>query len=94
MKINEVQLKAILIRDYLKSFRDFDENPIDLNLLPVIPFKVSNDIKLIIIGQDPTIRKEARRELIKTTLNLDKSGSLRNYIETLCEGLNIDFANV
>ena len=94
MKINEIQQKAISIRDYLKSSYDFNENPIDQDLLPVIPYKTSNNIQLIIIGQDPTIRKEDRRILIETVLNLDKSGALKNYIETLCCELKIDIASI
>jgi len=48
------------------------------------------DIKLIIIGQDPTVRREESREKITATLNLDKNNSLRSYLEIVCNILQID----
>lgn len=94
MHLSDIIQKSILIRDYLKYFNDHEENRIDTELLPVPPFKVSNEIKLIIIGQDPTIRKEERRIKIDTTLNLDKSGALKTYIEKICKILEIEIANI
>jgi uracil-DNA glycosylase len=94
MKINEIIIKAKIIRDFLKFNDDSIENQIDDTLLPIPPYKISNQIQLIIIGQDPTIRNESRRENIDTTLNLDKGGSLRNYIEKICSKLNIGFENI
>jgi len=49
------------------------------------------NIRLIVIGQDPTVKNEASRETIKTVLNLDKThGSLYKYISLICEGLGLD----
>jgi uracil-DNA glycosylase len=48
-------------------------------------------IRLIVIGQDPTVKKEASREKINTVLNLDKPhGSLYKYLSQICEGLGLD----
>lgn len=48
-------------------------------------------IRLIVIGQDPTVKNEASRETIETVLNLDKTrGSLYKYISLICEGLGLD----
>jgi len=94
MNTSEIIQKSILIRDYLKYFNDHDENKIDTELLPVPPFKISNKIKLIIIGQDPTIRHKERRIKIDTTLNLDKSGALKTYIKKICEILKIEIENI
>ena len=94
MKTNEIIITAKIIRDFLKFNDDFPDNPIDDTFLPIPPYKISNQIHLIIIGQDPTIRNESRRENIDTTLNLDKGGSLRNYIEKICSKLNIGFENI
>ncbi len=94
MHISEVIQKSILIRDFLQTFMDFKGNPIDKDLLPVPPFKISNEIKLIIIGQDPTIRKADRRIKIDTTLNLDKSGALKTYINKICQILEIEIENI
>lgn len=70
-------------------------NPISKECGFVPPYnKDGKDIKLIIIGQDPTIRNVERRKGITTTLNLDKSGALRRYVEEICDGLNISLSNV
>jgi len=94
MKITEIVKSSILIRDYLKKFEDFPENPIDENLLPVPPYKASSDIRLIIIGQDPTIKDINQRNKIEFALNLDKPGSLRTYITTICKKLGVDYINI
>lgn len=60
----------------------------------VPPFIGKGEIKLIIIGQDPTIRNVERRKNINVTLNLDKTGALRTYIERICLSLDIQLDNV
>lgn len=60
----------------------------------VPPYQGNSDIKLVIIGQDPTIRNEEQRKNITCTLNLDKAGSLTRYVEQICEGLGISIKNV
>ncbi|MFP4418824.1 MAG: uracil-DNA glycosylase family protein [Chitinispirillaceae bacterium] len=94
MQISKTLQTATLIRDYLSTFNDLPQNPIDKGLLPVPPFKIGNDIKLIIIGQDPTIRNVKRREFIDTTLNLDKNGSLKTYISDICAQFSIELSNI
>lgn len=54
------------------------------------PFRGSGEIKLIILGQDPTVKNEKSRNLIVTVLNLDKRGALRNYINEICTGLGLE----
>ena len=71
MDITKVMEEALKIRGILKASMDSVENPIDMNLNPIHPFKESDDIRLIIIGQDPTIKNEKQRGKIRTTLNLD-----------------------
>ena len=71
------------------------DNPILKDFGFVHPYnKDGKDIKLIIIGQDPTIRNEESKKGITTTLNLDKSGALKRYVEEICNGLNISLSNV
>lgn len=94
MKTNEIIIKATAIRDCLKFCMDYQENPIDDSLLPIPPFKISDQIKLIIVGQDPTIRNKTKRKNVETTLNLDKQGPLRKYILDICFKLEIDFHNI
>jgi len=94
MHLSEVIRKAILIRDYLKNFMDDPLNEIDDSLLPVTPFKISSEIKVIIIAQDPTIQQKKSRQKIDITLNLDKNGALKNYIEKICKNLNVKIENI
>lgn len=69
-------------------------NDIDFNYDFIPPFcgaKNPKDVKLIILGQDPTIRNKETRKNINVTLNLDKpKGALRRYLEFVCSELNID----
>ncbi|MHB2153446.1 hypothetical protein ACX8XN_03500 [Calditrichota bacterium GD2] len=94
MHLSEIIQKAILIRDYLKNFMDDPENEIDDSLLPVAPFKISSEIKVIIIAQDPTIQQKKSRQKIDITLNLDKNGALKNYVEKICKNLNVKIENI
>ncbi|NOU94893.1 hypothetical protein GC093_16930 [Paenibacillus sp. LMG 31456] len=51
----------------------------------------SQKIKLIIIGQDPTVKNEKSRDTIKTVLNLDKQqNSLYNYLSSISKQLGSD----
>ncbi len=49
----------------------------------------TDKIKLIILGQDPTVKNKKSRETITTVLNLDKPGSLYNYLSRICDGLGL-----
>ena len=83
------------ISEIFELLSDEKANPVSKECGFVPPFnKEGKDIKLIIIGQDPTIRNVERRKGITTTLNLDKSGALRRYVEEICDGLNISLSNV
>jgi len=53
-------------------------------------FRGSGEIKLVILGQDPTVKNQKSLAKIKTVLNLDKSGNLRNYLSEICKGLGLD----
>lgn len=53
----------------------------------------TGQIKLIIIGQDPTVKNKASRKNITTVLSLDKPGKLQRYIFKICSYLNIDPVN-
>lgn len=67
-------------------------NEIVKELEPVPPFKGCGVIRLIVLGQDPTINKG--KESVTCTLNLDKSGPLKTYIESICNGLGMTLDNV
>jgi hypothetical protein len=84
MNINIIQAleEALMISNTFKAQMDSNENPIDIKLNSIPPLKVSDDTRLIIIGQDATVKNPLIRKYINNTLNLDKSGgSQRNYIE-------------
>lgn len=53
------------------------------------PFKGSGEIKLIVLGQDPTIPELLKRKSIKTVLNLDKKGGMCTYLAMVCNDLGI-----
>jgi uracil-DNA glycosylase len=78
--------KVKKIRSSILSTNDFEENRIDGFLDIVLPFGVNREssAKLILIGQDPTVKNEKTRKRITKTLMLnDKSSNLRKYIEKL-----------
>jgi len=53
-------------------------------------FAGDRGIKLIALGQDPTVKSPGSRKTITTVLNLDKNGSLRRYLEDVCHKLGVD----
>jgi hypothetical protein len=53
-------------------------------------YHAKGEIRLIVLGQDPTVKNPRSLSAIKTVLNLDKRGSLRNYLSRVCEGLGLD----
>jgi hypothetical protein len=53
-------------------------------------FRGTGDIKLVILGQDPTVENPASRKGIDVVLNLDCDGALRAYLEQICIELEID----
>lgn len=93
-EIEKICFTAITISRKLKSDNDWNCNPIDLSLPVVRPFIGNGRIKLIVLGQDPTIKIKDRREKINITLNLDKNNSLKSYVEVICSGLGLTLANV
>jgi hypothetical protein len=94
MKSTEIFVESLRIRDSLKEAYDFHANPIDISLLPILPFCISHEIKLIIIGQDPTVKNSKSRQSIEYTLNLDKNGSLKKYICDITGKLGMRFENI
>jgi uracil-DNA glycosylase len=82
------------IRQKLKLENDLVINPIDLSLPVIPPFRGKNEIKLIILGQDPTVKNVASRKKITCTLNLDKNDSLKTYVKKICIELGITIDHV
>nr|WP_289293398.1 uracil-DNA glycosylase family protein [Bacteroides sp. 41_26] len=80
----------------ISELTDYAENRIDvlLNSNIIQPYIGSDDIRLIIIGQDPTVKNINSRKKIETTLNLDKKNALASYISRICNGLGLSLSNV
>jgi len=80
------------VKEQLSQDKDIKLD-IDFSLRFINPYSLAesiDDIKLVFIGQDPTIRKKESRGKINATLNLDKNNSLRSYLYNVCKILNID----
>lgn len=65
---------------------------VDRTLHPPRPFRGTGVIRLIVLGQDPAVKREASRAGITTVLNLDRPGALRRYLDRICTelGLSLD----
>jgi hypothetical protein len=58
-------------------------------------YLASGPIKLIILGQDPTVKDAVARQRIKTVLNLDRKRSVWNYLQRICWDTGLEMnANV
>jgi len=66
---------------------------VDSDLKPPAVYGGNANVRLIILGQDPTVKNPESRKKITTVLNLDKNGSLKNYIIRICEHLGLDINN-
>jgi uracil-DNA glycosylase len=86
-----VQLARYIRENLLKNQKLACHIDKDRDYIP-IPKVGNQKIKLIIIGQDPTVKNEKSRDTIKTVLNLDKRNSMYNYLSYIAErlGTNIE----
>jgi len=55
-----------------------------------VPKVGTGEIKLIIVGQDPTVKNEKSRNSIKTVLNLDRRNNLYEYLSYVAKRLDYD----
>ncbi len=77
-----------------EQLTDYEENPIEKHRVIPPYFISSASIKLVIIGQDPTIKRVDRRKEIDCTLNLNKPGAIRKYVKRICSKLGISIEEV
>jgi hypothetical protein len=64
---------------------------VDTTLVPPKPHRGSGKIKLIIVGQDPTVQDPEYKKKVKVVLLLNQPGGLKRYLgDTICKGLVID----
>jgi len=90
----DILLRTEQIRSKLKAEKDYKENPVDISLPVIGPFNGGGEIRVIILGQDPTVRNAASRLHITKTLNLDKSNAIRSYVNRICQSLGISIENI
>lgn len=99
--MNRLQIIDIEQRchNYINTLLEVDsditivKNPIKI----IPPYLGEAEIKLIIIGQDPTVKNPKSRDKIKVTLNLNEenNGALKRYIENqICKPLGLTLDNV
>jgi len=87
--MNTIQEKAESVLASLQS-DDVLAKYIDVSYPIPQVYQGSGTIKLIVLGQDPTVQDASARIKIKTVLNLDKNGSVRAYLSGLSQKLGID----
>lgn len=82
------------VKSLTSSLEVFKENlVVEGSFVP--PYIGKDEIKLVVIGQDPTVRNPKSRKSVTCTLNLNKQNSaLYRYIKRLCDGLGITMENV
>lgn len=54
-----------------------------------VPHVGKGTIKLFVIGQDPTVKNMKSRNNLTTTLNVDRAGTLKTYLNRICKLLDI-----
>src|SRR5690242_19250975 len=84
-----IEIKARHILENLQH-DEFLGKHIDPKLDIPQAYRGEGEIKLIVLGQDPTIKDMTKRGKIKTVLNLDTNGSARGYLADVCLGLDLD----
>jgi uracil-DNA glycosylase len=63
---------------------------IDTSLPLPRPFVGTGPIRLVIVGQDPTVEKLESRKRVTTVLTLNQKGSnLHRFVERICTGLDV-----
>jgi len=63
---------------------------VDFNYKIPEVFCGTENIELIILGQDPTVKSKASRSNITTVLQLNENYQLKKYLSKICTKLNID----
>jgi len=91
--MNDIKLKAEAKKIIDKLLVSQIGPYIDSKLPPLKPFRGHGPIKLIVLGQDPTVQTPEYRKKIKVVLLLNKPGGLRTYLRKICQALGFDLDN-
>ena len=89
--MNTLEARANHIFDQLKQDESLGRY-VDGTLPIPKPYHGTGEIRLIVLGQDPTVKNPQGRKTIKTVLNLDRNRSVRAYLAGVCNGLGIAYA--
>jgi hypothetical protein len=91
MQWTEIQTRSNIIRDQLRENSTLGKYVDDTLPIPRI-YRGTGEIRLIILGQDPTVKNPISRKKVQTVLNLDpmKRGHLWNYLTQVCQYLGLD----
>jgi hypothetical protein len=89
--MTSIQEKADRVLEQLQHDEGLGQY-VDRSLQIPEPYCGTGKIKLVVLGQDPTVKDAQARQSIKTVLNLDKKGSVRAYLAGVCKGLGIDIS--
>lgn len=89
--VNRIEERANHILERLKQDRRLGRY-VDETLPIPSPYRGSGAIKLIVLGQDPTVKNQESRRAIRKVLNLDRNRSVRSYLAGVCSGLGIQIA--
>ena len=94
MLLGELQQKSFAVLETLKSIRELSDF-VDPSLGIPNPFRPKSTVKLIILGQDPTVKRKESRSSITVVLNLDKRDALWHYLSAIASKLQLTLeANV
>ena len=91
MKVSIIETRANSILEQLKQDERLGQY-VDGTLPVPKPYHGSGKVKLIVLGQDPTVKVAQSRKTIRTVLNLDKKGSVRTYLAGVCHDLGLQLA--
>lgn len=89
MSSAKIEERANQILEQLKKDRRLGQY-VDKSLYIPHPFRGKGSVRLIVLGQDPTVKDAESRKDIKTVLNLNKNGSVRAYLAGVCNSLEIN----
>jgi hypothetical protein len=89
--MNNIQEKANRVLELLQGDKRLGRY-VDQSLPIPKPYCGVGKIRLIVLGQDPTVKDAQARQAIKTVLNLDRNRSVRAYLAGVCKELGIDIS--
>jgi len=88
MLLGELQHKSLAVLRELQRTPELSDK-IEPSLGIPNPFRPRSVVKLIILGQDPTVKRKESRASITVVLNLDKGDAHWHYLHSICRKLRL-----